>query len=88
MCAPQVEQLNRSLEEKDKELAALEESLDLLAPAGPGGERALKGNVSAADADRLEALQAWMSSGSSKQGERIKCALFTPCFSLDFLEVR
>lgn len=69
----QVEQLNRQLADKDKELAAMEESLDILAPVDSNGERALKGNLSAADAQRLEALQDCISSGSTKQASRIKC---------------
>jgi hypothetical protein len=68
----QVAQLNRSLDEKDNELAALEASLDILAPVDANGDRNFNGSLSAADEQRLESLQAWLSSGSSKQGARIK----------------
>lgn len=72
----QVEQVNRNLAEKDNELAALEESLDILAPIDANGDRALKGNLSSAEEQHLESLKAWMSSGSTKQSARIKYASF------------
>lgn len=68
-----MEQLNRNLMEKDHEMAALQESLDLLAPLDANGDRKVKAGLSNSEEQRLEALQAWMSSGSTKQGDRIKC---------------
>lgn len=64
----------RQLDDKDRELAAMEETLQLLAPEGPDGERLIRPDLSRSDAKRLESLQSWMSFGHNRSAERIKCA--------------
>lgn len=74
----QVERLMRQLDDKDRELAAMEETLQLLAPEGPDGERMLRPDLSRSDAKRLESLQSWMSFGHNRSAERIKCVIASP----------
>lgn len=64
----------RQLDDKDRELAAMEETLQLLAPEGPDGERLIRPDLSRSDTKRLESLQSWMSLGHTRSAERIKHA--------------
>lgn len=80
--AVQVERLMRQLDDKDRELAAMEETLQLLAPEGPSGERILRPDLSRSDAKRLESLQGWMSFGHNRSADRVKCAPAPPARAL------
>jgi hypothetical protein len=70
----QVERLMQQLDEKDRELMALEESLRMLAPEGPDGSRQTRVDLSAPEEQKL---QSWLSigRGNGRQEERVKCDL-------------